>query len=61
MQKTSVQLCKTCVYSRTSSASIIMTCDYLLITGKRRGCRLGECYKYEKSEIKRLPKALRGE
>ena len=56
MQKTSIRLCKTCVYSRTVCATMNMSCDYFLITGHRRGCKVGECDKYEKSETKRIPK-----
>jgi hypothetical protein len=59
MQKTSIRLCKTCIYSRTTSATANMNCEYFLITGNRRGCKVGECDKYKKSNTKRIPKALK--
>lgn len=52
MKKTSMRLCKSCIYSRTTSATKNMSCDYLLITGNRRGCKVGECDKYEKGKRK---------
>jgi len=53
MKKTSLKLCKSCIYSRTTTATANMACEYLLLTGKRRGCKVGECDKYEKGSNKR--------
>lgn len=51
MIKTSSKVCRSCVYGcRTAN---IYTCDYLLMTNKRRGCKYGECDKYERRTKKR--------
>ena len=47
MRKTSKELCNTCKYVFKGDNSLIC-CDYLLITGTRRGCEAGVCDKYEK-------------
>lgn len=41
--------CATCKYSIHNNGEV--TCDYILVTGKRRGCYDGdECVRYEKRE-----------
>lgn len=50
MKKTSTNICRSCIYSSTLSATATVSCDYLLLTGKRRGCKIGECDKYKKGK-----------
>lgn len=51
MIKTSPDVCKTCKYKKyLRSTYLLLYCDYLCMTGKRRGCNIGECDKYEKKE-----------
>lgn len=52
MIKTSKELCESCIYSVTFGANYSV-CDYLEKTGKSRGCKAGECDKYEKRKGKR--------
>lgn len=41
--------CKTCKYRGSIQSGQTLTCSYILITGKRRGCPAGkDCDKYEK-------------
>ena len=58
MKKTTDKLCRSCIYSCASSASATVSCNYLLITGKRRGCKIGECDKYEKGKRKKTKNFL---
>ena len=58
MKKTSNNLCKGCIYSSTNSATSTVICNYILITGRRRGCKLGECDKYEKGNRKKSKQIL---
>ena len=46
MIKTDIATCKHCKYSSSSSNSERPTCNYLLETGSRRGCEIGECDKF---------------
>ena len=48
-------LCNTCIYRCWSDmATGNSTCDYMLITGERRGCKGGnDCTKYEKGDKKK--------
>ena len=54
MIKTSPELCSTCKYSWTTSTENYIVCQYILIKHERRGCKLGECDKYEKGKRIRL-------
>ncbi len=43
--------CRSCIYSSTVSETEPVTCDYILVTGNRRGCPAGEgCERYIKGE-----------
>ena len=57
MVKTSREYCMGCIYSTFESKnSTSYSCDYLCMTGKRRGCKVGECDKFverEKGTVKR--------
>ena len=57
MVKTTREYCMGCIYSTFESKnSTSYSCDYLCMTGKRRGCKVGECDKFverEKGTIKR--------
>lgn len=44
------QRCKTCIYRAYQGRG----CDYILITGERRGCKPEECDKYVKGKKKRM-------
>ena len=48
MQKVNTEICRTCIYSSTLTSGSHVACNYFLDTGKRRGCKVGECDKYEK-------------
>lgn len=48
MQKVNREICRSCIYSSTLTSNSHIACNYLLDTGKRRGCKVGECDKYEK-------------
>jgi len=52
-KKTSLHFCKSCIYSTTMSATSTTICDYFMLTGNRRGCKVGECDKYEKGKRKK--------
>lgn len=39
-----------CFYASAKSNTVAHTCDFLLITGKRRGCKPTECDKYIKGK-----------
>ena len=58
MVKTSREYCMGCIYSTFESKnSTSYSCDYLCMTGKRRGCKVGECDKFverEKGTVKRI-------
>lgn len=46
--------CRSCIYSSTVSETEPVTCDYILVTGNRRGCPPGkDCERYIKG--KRAP------
>lgn len=48
MVKTSREYCRSCIYSTfESKASTSYSCDYLCMTGNRRGCKVGECDKHK--------------
>lgn len=48
MRKTTPALCRKCIHSTNASiVGAIPICNYLLDTGKRRGCPLGVCDKFE--------------
>ena len=55
--KTTREYCMGCIYSTFESKnSTSYSCDYLCMTGKRRGCKVGECDKFverEKGTVKR--------
>lgn len=51
MIKTSIKICKSCKYGKVYNSNEYH-CDYYLMTGKRRNCKVGECDKYEKKEKK---------
>ena len=57
MVKTTREYCMGCIYSTFESKnSTSYSCDYLCMTGKRRGCKVGECDKFverEKGTVKR--------
>lgn len=57
MRKTTRTLCQQCKYSRSNGngtgSKYSVTCAYLEITKKRRGCGVGWCDKFE-------PKKKRG-
>ena len=38
---------KNCKYRRAVSKSQNTTCDYMIMTGKSRGCKPEDCDKYE--------------
>ncbi len=41
--------CRSCIYSSTVSETEPVTCDYILVTGNRRGCPAGKgCERYIK-------------
>lgn len=43
--------CRSCIYSSTVSETEPVTCDYILVTGNRRGCPAGEgCERYIKGD-----------
>ncbi len=42
--------CKTCIYR--SREGTPRNCDYILVTGKRRGCPVEKCEKYKKGRRK---------
>ncbi len=43
--------CRSCIYSSTVSETGPVTCDYILVTGNRRGCPAGKgCERYIKGE-----------
>lgn len=44
------QRCKTCIYRAYHGRG----CDYILITGERRGCKPEECDKYVKGKKKKM-------
>lgn len=46
MKKTTIAYCKGCVYNMTISSTVI-ACDYMHMTGQRRGCPVGYCDKKE--------------
>lgn len=46
--KTSVDICANCKHGSSMSGGSYFTCDYYLNTGKMRGCRQGECDKFDK-------------
>ena len=47
MVKTTREYCMGCIYSTFESKnSTSYSCDYLCMTGKRRGCKVGECDKF---------------
>ena len=52
MHKTSDRLCKSCIYSKNMQAGTLIVCDYFLMTNKMRGCKVGECDKYEKGKTR---------
>lgn len=58
MEKTSMDYCRKCKYSSTSSSnSSYLSCDYYFMTGNRRNCKVGECDKFEEREngtVKRI-------
>lgn len=45
------KICRTCKYGNKHTSTV--TCDYLVITGHRRGCPAGSCDKYEKGKGRR--------
>lgn len=47
MRKTSQKLCRSCKYHCGGHGHAVY-CEYILRTGKRRDCEIGECNKYEK-------------
>ena len=57
MVKTTREYCMGCIYCTFESKnSTSYSCDYLCMTGKRRGCKVGECDKFverEKGTVKR--------
>ena len=57
MIKTNKDICKSCKYSCAINAGTMVVCDFFLVTGSRRGCKVGECDKYEKG--KRIKSALK--
>ena len=56
LQKTSFEMCSNCKYYYDYAPSVKPSntqpkqamCGYYAITGKRRGCKVGECNKFEK-------------
>ena len=58
MVKTTREYCMGCIYCTFESKnSTSYSCDYLCMTGKRRGCKVGECDKFverEKGAVKRI-------
>ena len=57
MVKTTREYCMGCIYCTFESKnSTSYSCDYICMTGKRRGCKIGECDKFverEKDTVKR--------
>lgn len=51
MQKTTRTLCQQCKYSlsvgNSAGCKYSVTCAYLEVTGKRRGCEVGLCDKFK--------------
>lgn len=57
MIQTTGKICQKCKYILTNGHSgKDMTCMYLEITGKRRGCPVGWCDKYEPKKKRRSGK-----
>lgn len=48
MIKTSESICRSCIYSSTKDKDAEVTCAYIVFTGQRRNCKVGECDKYKK-------------
>jgi hypothetical protein len=53
--KTSNALCYLCKYNAILSGTYVI-CDYFLITHNIRGCKCGECNKFEMLTRKKKPK-----
>lgn len=58
MVKTSMAYCASCRFM-TPISDTKVACDYIGYTGKRRGCPLGYCDKYERDPAKRVRKAYK--
>lgn len=52
--KTNIHLCRKCKYSYGGKGGTLICCYYLR-TFKRRGCKVGECDKFEEGENKESP------
>lgn len=53
MKKTTPAMCSRCVHGGKFNTTTVM-CNYLEDTGKRRGCPIGYCDKYERRRNDRL-------
>lgn len=51
MIKTSYKVCSKCKYSCVYNG-LYFHCDYFISTGKRRGCKVNECDKFEPKKKK---------
>lgn len=58
MHKTSKSYCKKCKYHGNIHMGC-MTCDYYLVTKKRRDCEVGQCDKFEKGKPDRTPLSIK--
>lgn len=56
--KTCTELCSCCNYGTRMGGDSLIVCDYYLMTKKLRGCKSGECDKFEKITLKRPSKKL---
>lgn len=56
MVSTTTALCSCCEYGKTIGGNALCICDYYLMTGKMRGCKVGECDKFQKLLAKKKPK-----
>ena len=54
--KTSTALCSCCVFSSQTGGGSTIVCDYYLTTGIMRGCKYGECNKFERRTTKKVHK-----
>ena len=52
IRKTSKELCLKCKHHSGGMGKCLI-CNYYINTGKRRGCKIGECDKFEKGREKK--------
>lgn len=57
MRKVTPALCKKCIYS-SKEKTLEPMCNYILDTGQRRGCKLGECDKFTEGSRKKKKRQI---